>query len=333
MTPTERAAARGRYLAQNRRRWLDGLALLDWTEWLQAGRLRAGSGSQPLTRSLPRAMVSGRLRPQSEVTPPRATDKPRPAPQTESPSVVTARERRRRTAWHEAAHALVAYLIGLELVYVDLGGATTTYRASIADQFGSLVVTMAGLAADWLAGGESAASALDGAMIDREEAAKVAARLDPLRLDGVMHQAQALAGGLVDRHWTAAERLAEALVVSGRMEGDRLADAIEAALEGLDLTDWITRRRAALDAAGDDPAAREAAWLAAGRRWHGSARSKIRAIYDELPAGRREREQAATVRHRNAFEALVRDLPPDTDFAPFWRLAEEQTAEPPPERP
>ena len=224
-------------------------------------------------------------------------------------------ERRRDVAKHEAAHLLVAHLVGcaVRTVNIEPGGIadepgaeglTTLSAIAPADPVGALAAVVAGFLCDLLraAPGEAVDRAFAGAGPDLDEAAVSALALDPWNPDSVLRRAQGVAGHLLDRHWAAHELLADRLLAAPKMSGPGLVDEIEAALDGAPIIDWIVARRALVDAVGLDPAAREAAWLAAGRRWHGSAAPKTWAIYEALPAARWERENAEIVRRREAIE-------------------------------
>jgi hypothetical protein len=257
-------------------------------------------------------LVSGRLTPEAIAQ----LEEPavRPAPAQSEPSYVTrAREQRRRTVRHEAAHLIAAHLVGCDVKAVSIepgiltrGGrdeaGSVVYSRGRSDAVGQLVVDLAGYVSAVMQSGDADDLAFDAAAHDRAQAMSAAQYLDPRRPDAILMRAQALARDLLHRHQAGVERLVEQLMTVKGLEGEQLVATVEAALDGSDPDEWQVRRRQAAEAAGPDPVAWGAAWEAAGPRWRGAALEDTAEVYATTWRAAEDRRVAEMLRQRAAIE-------------------------------
>ena len=237
---------------------------------------------------------------------------------------------KRSIAIHEAAHLVAAYLLSHEVTAVDVDpppaagehlAGFITHRRRGADPFSSLVVASAGYAVDTLSAHADFDSAWDRASGDRVSALRAAKWLDP-RPEDLVWRAEALARQLLARHGRAVHLLADRLMTTLRMEGDGLRDAIEAALHGMDRTDWIIRRRQVAEAAGPDGF--RAAWDVFSSQWHRAASDESRERYDTTWHAQEERRLAELIARREEIQARAGQ--PLTPRAPGTPTADLATA-------
>jgi hypothetical protein len=130
---------------------------------------------------------------------------------------------------HEAGHAFAWLSLGVEVIDVDLGGnsrfrAYTNYRSYNLGSFPELIGLWAGAAAtrNWIrrVGALTDAAEIDIAMTARSDIQLIIENCaDP---DAVA-ETRDLADRLVARHWGSIERIADALLVAGRLSGEAIA--------------------------------------------------------------------------------------------------------------
>jgi hypothetical protein len=188
------------------------------------------------------------------------------------------------SAWHEAGHALVGHLVGLDVTESEIHAAgrsgQTTSRRGAADPVGELVMTASGWVADRLAFVDHEL-VRDRATRDRQQARRLAAWLDPRRPDGLVIGADAIARGLLERHSAALSHVAAELLAHRRLVGPRMIATLEAALQGVATATWLSDRRRAAETAGREGGqeAFAAAWWHVTGRWHGAAREETAELY------------------------------------------------------
>jgi hypothetical protein len=213
--------------------------------------------------------------------------------------------RLQRTALHEAAHLIVAHLVGHQVTGVDIApglvekrrhgiAGSMTHRRAGADPLAGVVIAVAGLMWDREVDGPNGERADLAAAGDVSEARATAAWLDPFNPDRIITQAMAIARQLIERNWAAVERLADRIVGPKRLSGAHLVLELDAALEGIDAGELLIARRRIADSSGRE------AWRAATERWHGSAAQLTREVYDQTWAAARERQVAEIIARRSA---------------------------------
>jgi hypothetical protein len=136
---------------------------------------------------------------------------------------------REEMAVHEAGHAYAYLRVGIQVECVDLGG--NERFAAYTNAFGHDQSGLAGLTGLWAGPAATRvwldrlgllddAASVDIAMSSRTDTRVV---IEKARDHGLIAEACDLADRLMDRHFAAIERVADALLVRGRLSGEEIA--------------------------------------------------------------------------------------------------------------